>query len=613
MYRYLLLSLILLGMIEVKAQRVERVEPRCWWTGMKLPLQLMLHGERLKGASVRSLDEGLEVTAVHEAESPNYLFVDVSIDPEAPEGNYRLAVTANDRPVVVTYPVYRRRPGSAQRKSFSSADLIYLLMPDRFADGDPATNNTPNTIEKVNRSNPHGRHGGDIQGIIDHLNYIHGLGATAIWPTPLTLDNEPEYSYHGYACCDYYLIDPRFGTNELYREMVRRAHRLGLKIILDAVPNHCGSNHWWMKDLPFRDWIHQHPRYTQTSGLFYTNSDPHAAQVDIAACVDGWFDRMMPDMNLGNPYVLQYMKQMAVWWVEWADLDGIRVDTYPYNRKEEIARWTEAIREEYPHLNLVGECWISSPSLVAYWEGGQDNRDGYDSHLPSVMDFPLQQAIVDGIRPDSVGWGEGLTKIYYTLAHDLVYVRPNTMFFFGDNHDTNRLAYLLGHDYRKVKMALTLLATMRGVPQLYYGTELMFTGDPAEGHGGERIDFPGGWKGDFPNLFNPAERDQTQREVFDHARKLFNWRKTATVVHDGRMMHYNPLHNLYVYFRYTDGEAVMTVLNASHDEQSIDWPRFRERTAGFSGGTEILSDREIRVGEELKVPPVSSLVIHLKK
>ena len=325
------------------AQEGLRVEPPCWWTGMETPLTLMLHAPGLSGAGVSVASDGITVKAVHYAESPNYLFVDLEIADNLTPGEYTFTINYPDgRTGTFAYSIGKRREGSRERVGFGPSDVVYLLMPDRFANGDKKNDSSPLTAEKGNRKLPGGRHGGDLQGIMDHLDYLADLGITAIWPTPITLDNEPAYSYHGYACADYYQIDPRYGSNELYRSLVAAAHEKGIKFIQDIVPNHSGTAHWWYNDLPFQDWIHQHPTFTRSNYAMSGHSDPHAARTDLDACVTGWFDTSMPDMNLGNPYCLQYYIQLAVWWIEYADLDGIRVDTYPYTRKEDISAWTAA-------------------------------------------------------------------------------------------------------------------------------------------------------------------------------------------------------------------------------------------------------------------------------
>ena len=366
--------------------RVERVEPLSWWTGMKTPLQLLVRGENISSCNVRMEGgKGVSASAVHKADSPNYLFVDVEISQNAAPGTYWIVFDNGSEIFKYPYEIAARCEGSAERKSFTTGDMIYLIMPDRFANGDPTNDATEDTAEKPARDEFFGRHGGDIQGIMDHLGYIADLGATAIWNTPLLLDNEPEGSYHGYACADYYHIDPRFGSNELYRDFVGKAHENGLKVIMDIVTNHCGTAHWWMDDLPFKDWIHVFPEYTGTNVCFSTNMDPNASRYDLNLQESGWFVPSMPDMNLDNPFVLKYFQQWAIWWIEYAGLDGFRVDTYPYNEKGPMSRWCAAVLQEYPDFNIVGECWTSSIPQLAYWQGGNANKDGFDSHLPTFL------------------------------------------------------------------------------------------------------------------------------------------------------------------------------------------------------------------------------------
>jgi glycosidase len=493
--------------------------------------------------------------------------------------------------------------------------MIYLLMPDRFANGNPANDSHKDAAEEANRKSPYGRHGGDIQGVINHLDYIRELGATAVWPTPLLFDNEPSASYHGYACADYYRIDPRFGSNDLYRAMVAEAHRQGIKWIMDMVPNHCGAAHWWMSDLPFASWVNRFPAYTQSNYQMATQSDPHASAYDSNLCTRGWFDRPMPDMNLANPFVQQYLSQMAIWWVEYADLDGLRVDTYPYSDKQGIAAWTKSIMDEYPHLNIVGEAWLSMPAFIAYWQADVGNRDGYNSNLPSVMDFSLQDNLIKALSQDSLpAWDEGMIKVYTSIAQDFVYANPNNLLIFAENHDTNRLAWLLKGKKEKHKMVMALLATMRGIPQLYYGSEWMMQNKAKQGHGEERLDMPGGWPGDRRSVFEESGRTQEENDVFSYAKKLFTWRKTATVIHDGKLMQLVPIdNNCYVYFRYTATEMVMVVINNCSEAKTISWPRFAEMTDGYAQGEEVVSARTVTVGEPWDVAPQTAQVVHFRK
>ena len=591
---------------------VERVEPLSWWVGMNTPLQLMIHGEDVGSYDAEFVGaRGVEVEATHKADSPNYLFVDVSIDPSVEAGDYKLRLTKKGAKAInINYTINSRRDGSADRESFSSKDAMFLLMPDRFANGDPTNDSTPDTQESVNRADHHGRHGGDIQGVIDHLDYIQDLGMTALWSTPMLLDDEPKYSYHGYATSDYYKIDPRYGTNDLYFEMVREAHKRDIKVVMDVVTNHCGVAHWWMKDLPFKDWVH--PQRV-TNGNFTTVSDPNSSQFDKDGCNLGWFDTPMPDLAIENPYLLQYFKQLFVWWIEAADLDGLRVDTFPYNTLEPMAEWVTSIRSEYPNINIVGECWSSSPAIVSYWDGGAQNRDGYNSNLPSVMDFPLQEAIAYGLPNANPSWGEGMMKVYNSLMHDFLYEDPRTLMIFLDNHDIERFADLVNGDPKLMNLGITMLATMRGVPQFYYGTEFMLRSkDRTQGHGSARVDTPGGWDGDPINLFEAKDRTKSQQSVHGHTSKLFNWRKSSDVIHTGKTTHFIPKDNCYVYFRHNDSSAVMVIINASQNEQSIEWSDYAEVLDKYRSTGRDRNKKEIESGTPLNVAPQSSMVIEFK-
>ncbi len=596
-------------------EQLTRVEPLSWWTGMQTPLQLLIAGERISDCEVRiEGGQGVRITELHRAESPNYLFADVAIDPDAMPGTYYLVFRQGDRTFKLPYEIAARRDGSAARQSFTTADLIYLLMPDRFADGNPANDSTDDTCEKADREAFFGRHGGDIQGITDHLDYIADLGATVIWPTPLLLDDDRRGSYHGYACADYYRIDPRFGTNEEYRDMVAAAHAKGLKVIMDLVPNHCGAAHWWMRDLPFADWIHQFPEYTGTNHCFAPVMDPNASQYDREQLVSGWFVPSMPDMNLDNPYVLRYFQQWAVWWAEYANLDGFRVDTYPYNEKGPMSEWCAAVRKEYPHLNIVGECWTSSIPQLAYWQGGNENKDGFDSHLPSIMDFPLQEAICRALPTDSLRWGEGMTRVYDCLSHDFVYHDLSKMMIFLGNHDTDRIGDVLRKNPQRMKLALTLLATLRGIPQIFAGDEMMFTSkDLSQGHGGLRVDFPGGWEGDEKDLFTAEGRTGTEKELFDYAQRLFRWRQSKPVIHNGRTMHFLSRDNTYAYFRYDATDAVFVFINNSRGKKQIPWSHYAEITVGLHDGRNVLTGEALMPDASTTVGPRQALVVEFKR
>ena len=596
----------------VRAAGIDRIEPPCWWVGMNTDLQLMLHGDNIAGSNV-SVDasvKGLSIGKITSTDNPNYLFVEVKVSSRLAPGTYAFnVVTTDGRQFDFDYELAKRREGSAKRTSFGPADVVYLLMPDRFANGDKKNDTVKEAAEKAAPKNLGGRHGGDIQGIINHLDDIASLGATAIWPTPLLFDNEKAYSYHGYACADYYRIDPRYGSNELYRTFVDKAHGKGLKVLMDMVPNHCGTAHWWMQDLPSQTWINYPEnlkrtgdRFIRTNASMSTQSDPHAAQVDLESCVQGWFDTTMPDMNLTDPLVRQYLVQMAVWWIEWADLDGLRVDTFPYSDKKGIAAWTKAIRDEYKNLNIVGEVWFGDVASCAYWEGVRQ-KDGYNSHLPSVMDFPLMFSTLSALNDDGTSWEPSMLRIYNSLSLDRLYDDPSDILIFLGNHDTPRLAHELGRDAAKMKLAYALLATMRGTPQLYYGDEYGLTSaDGTVGHSQERVDMPWG------------KFTRNQSDLRDYVASLFTWRKTSKAVTQGDFVHFRPDgRNVYVYFRTVKGESVMTILNAGKEDYTVDWEHFFEITAKFAQrGKNVITGERVRVDEPYVVPAGTAAILQFR-
>ena len=595
-------------------QQVTRVEPLSWWTGMKTDLQLLIQGEAISGYEVSIKGgKGVSVKEIHKADSPNYLFVDVRIDASAKPGTYYIVFTKGEESFKYPYEIAARREGSAERLSFTTKDLIYLIMPDRFVDGDESLDAVPRNMESVDKEAFFGRHGGDIAGIRSQLDYMADLGVTAIWNTPLLEDNEPASSYHGYACSDYYHIDRRFGSNEDYRSLVADCHGKGIKMIMDIVTNHCGAAHWWMADLPFEDWIHVWPEYTHSNCAFSAQNDPYCSDLDKTNMEGGWFDTSMPDMNLDNPYVLQYFKQWAVWWIEYADLDGLRVDTYPYNEKYPMSEWCKSVRAEYPNLNIVGEVWTCNVPQLAYWQDGNPNRDGFNSNLPCIMDFPLQAAICQGMPRDTVHWDEGMVKIYDAVANDLYYHDMSNMMIFPGNHDTDRIADVLNHSVPRQKIVMALMATLRGIPQLFYADELMgVSRDRSQGHGGLRIDFPLDW-----------QKDPVAVEVHDYTKTLFNWRKTATAVHNGQTIHFLRRDNTYAYFRYNEDEVVFVFVNNSRRNEIIPWADYAEFTVEGAarrgaGAPALVSGQNVVTGETVdfsspvKVGPRSALVVDFR-
>ena len=615
MNKKILLPIIaLLSALTLSAKpRIDRAEPLSWWTEMNCPLTLMLQGEDLcdaqvtinqlnNGKVVKDECTGLQVTGQHNAESPNYLFVDLAVNEP---GVYRITLKKDKRTSYVDYTINTRREGSRERQGFTSADMIYLIMSDRFVDGDES-NNTLNMAEAANKENVHGRFGGDIQGIINSLDHIAQLGATAIWPTPLLEDNEAAWSYHGYACSDYYHIDPRYGSNELYCEMVEKAHEKGIKFIMDMVPNHCGGTHWWMKDLPYQNWINQFPDFTNTHNVFSANYDINASEFDRKLSNRGWFDRPMPDMNLENPDLLKYFQQWAIWWIEYANLDGLRVDTYPYIEMVPGSEWVKAIMDEYPNINIVGECWTRPTPAVAYWQSGAKNHNGFDSHLPSVMDFPLEEAIRQALESDGHGWGGGLTRLYDVLTMDYMYADVNNIMIMLGNHDMDRIADVVKDgDLRRVKLANALMATMRGIPQVFYGDEYgMKSSDRSLGHSTLRMPLPQG-----------EQVTADMQDMYDYQSQLFQWRKSEPIIHTGKTMHFMSRDNTYAFFRYTDKGAVFVFANASENERTIPTANYAEILSKYNAvGVDVLTGEQVDLSQtDIKVPGISTLIVKLNK
>ena len=613
---FFLAALLLSAQMAFSAPKIEQVEPLCWWTEMRTPLTVMFHGQDLKDAEVsvqqvaagkvvRGACHGLVPRSQHNAESPNYLFVDFGV---FQPGTYRITLKKGKKKATYDYVIGTRREGSRERKSFDASDVVYLIMSDRFVDGDPSNNSTPDTREKADKKNPNGRFGGDIQGIINSLDHIEKLGCTAIWPTPMLGDDEEAWSYHGYACSDYYHIDPRYGSNSLYAQMVQEAHKRGLKILMDMVPNHCGGSHWWMKDLPYQDWINQFPQFTNTNNCFTANYDINASKYDRNLSNRGWFDHPMPDMNLENKDLLKYFQQWAIWWIEYADLDGLRVDTYPYIEKIPGSKWLKAIREEYPGINIVGECWTRPAPAVAYWQSGTKNFDGFDSYLPTVMDFPTEEAIRQALENDGNYWGGGLTKVYDALTLDYMYADVNKLFTFLGNHDMSRIRDAVkDRDIRRVKLAYVLLATMRGIPQVLYGDEYAMISSNKENPGDHsylRMPLP-----------QEGELNAEMADMFEFQSQLFQWRKKEPVLHDGKTMHFLSRNNTYAFFRYNDQEAVFVFANASEEDREVPVSHYREILENYNPmGSDPLSGNIINLSHNgIKVPALSTIIVKLTK
>jgi glycosidase len=504
-----------------------------------------------------------------------------------------------------------RENGSSQRVGFNTADVMYLIMPDRFANGDPSNDSKPEMPEKSNRQDPNGRHGGDLKGIQDHLDYIKDNGYTAIWVNPVLENNMPNYSYHGYSTTDFYKVDPRYGTNQEYRELNNELDKRGMKLIMDMIFNHCGSEHWWMDDLPMADWINNYPEYKITTHRRTVNQDPYASEADRKAMVDGWFVPTMPDLNQRNQFMEKYLIQNSIWWIEYVGLEGIRQDTWPYPDKNMMATWTKQVLNEYPNFNIVGEEWTMNPAIVSYWQKGKINSDGYKCYLPSLMDFPLQNAVSEGLR-NQKNPNDGLLKIYESVANDFLYPDAANLVIFPDNHDMSRFYVQVGEDVNLLKMGVALFLTMRGIPQIYYGTEILMRHEGGE-HGNIRADFPGGWQGDKANALTGEGLTDQQKEMQKYVSTIQNWRKNKTVVHNGKLMHFVPENGIYVYFRYNNDEVVMVMLNKNETEKKVDTKRFSEITNGYQKGMEIIASKEISNISEIIIPAKTAMIIELQK
>jgi len=592
---------------------VQRVEPPFWWTGFKsTDLQLLVYGKNVAATTVSVDFPGLTIKRIHKVSNPNYLFIDLTVGKGTKPGIATILFKNKEKVAgKYLYEFKGRKPGSASRKSFNASDVIYLLMPDRFANGDPANDNADGYLEPVNRTLQDGRHGGDLKGIMDNLDYIHDLGATAVWINPLLENNQPTYSYHGYSTTDYYRIDPRFGTNEDYLKLSGMLHQKGMKLIMDMIFNHCGSEHWWMKDLPSADWINQWPEFTRSTYRAGSASDPYVSADDSLLFFRGWFDKTMPDLNQRNPFVRKYLIQNSIWWIEYAGLDGIRQDTHPYPFKDMMAEWGKRLAEEYPHFNVVGECWVNYPATVAYWQKDARNRDGYNSWLPSVFDFPLYDALNKSFG-EKEDWNTGIVRLYEILAQDYSYPDPSNIVTFADNHDVNRYLTTQNDDIRKLRMALAFVLTTRGIPQVFYGTELAMTTTGTDmGHGALRMDMPGGWPGDDRSAFSAKGRTEKENEMFTFTRNLLNWRKNKPVVHTGSLRHFVPKEGVYTYFRYNKQECVMVVMNNNEEAKTIDTGRYREMLDKYKTGREVITGAQIGDLSKLEIPAKGVLVVEL--
>jgi len=613
------LFLILLPLTACAAETtIDHLEPPFWWVGFEEPgLQLMIHGNDITRFTPSIDYPGVAIERVERVRSPDYLFVYLSLDKVAKPGQFDIVFSHGDEKLTHRYSLRQKDPDPAHAKGFSPADSIYLITPDRFANGDSGNDVVEGMGDHADRNKPGGRHGGDIQGIIDSLGYIESMGFTAIWLNPLLENAMPEYSYHGYSTTDFYRVDPRYGSNEQYRELVAQAREKGLGVIMDMIVNHIGSEHWWMDDLPTGDWLNFQDGFVGTSHEHIAEQDPHVSAYDYRMYSDGWFVPTMPDLNQRNALLADYLTQNALWWIEYLGLAGIRMDTYPYPDKHYMAEWTRRIMQEYPDFNIVGEEWTSNQAAVAYWQRGKVNTDGYVSWLPSLMDFPLQESMrlalmtEEGSRLDD-GSQAGLMRLYLALANDFVYADPGALVTFPDNHDMSRIFTQVGEDQDLYKMALAYVLTTRGVPQIYYGTEILMGNPGTTDHGVIRSDFPGGWAGDEKNAFTGSGLSADEKNAQAFVRKLLTWRRDKTVIHSGKLTHFRPENGTYVYFRHDDSDSVMVVLNKNETAVDLELARFAERLNGFSSVTDVISGQTMELGKTLGLLPRSVQVFELR-
>ncbi|MGH1516308.1 glycoside hydrolase family 13 protein [Chryseobacterium sp. JK1] len=598
---------------------LERVEPAFWWKGMKNPeLQILVYGKGIANNEV-TLSDGIKIKDIQKVENPNYLFITVNTN-EINVPKFTINIK-KDKKNLGSYPyeLKQRTPESANRESYTSKDVMYLIMPDRFANGDEKNDSRPELTEKADRSLPNGRHGGDLKGIINNIDYIQKLGATTVWLTPVNEDNEKVYSYHGYAQTDLYKIDGRYGTNEDYKTLSQELNKRNMKLVMDYVTNHWGISHWMMKDLPTKDWIHWfsdgEKGFKRSNYKITSQFDTNASEIDKKYALDGWFDTTMPDINQKNPLVLKYLTQNAIWWIEYAELGGFRVDTYPYNDKEAMAKWAKAITDEYPKFNIVGETWLSTAGHISAWQKNSKTGEaaGYNSNLPSVMDFVLFSEMPKAFN-EKESWNTGINRIYDSFTSDFLYPDVNNLLVFFENHDTERWNEIFKADPKAYKLGLTLISTVRGIPQIYYGSEIGMRGDKQKGGDADiRRDFPGGWKSDPQNAFNISSQTVEQKEFFQFTQKLLNWRKGKEVIHTGKTKNFVPQNGVFTYFRYNDKESVMVMINNNEKDQTLDLKYFEESLHNFTKGKDVISGKEFTLQNNITIPAKTSLIIELEK
>lgn len=562
-----------------RAMEIKKVAPSFWWAGMKNPeLQILLYGEDLALSDVSVSGEGIYLKEVVRQENPNYLLLYLDLS-EAKGQTFQILLKNGKKKLQVPYELKSRMQRGEDVKGFTSEDVLYLIMPDRFANGNSNNDVVDEMREKkVDRTDSFARHGGDIQGISNHLDCIADLGVTAIWLNPTQENDMESGSYHGYAITDYYQIDKRFGSNEDFCALVEKAHEKNLKVVMDMIFNHCGSENYLFRDKPSKDWFNYRSNYVQTSFKTASVMDIHASAFEKKIATDGWFTSVMPDFNQRNRHVARYLIQSSIWWIEYAGINGIRQDTHPYADFDFMSQWCKEVLDEYPYFNIVGETWLNSNVLVSYWQKDSKLAAPQNSNLPTVMDFPLQALMNQAFDEETGEWGGGLYKLYDYQTQDLVYANPMNLLTFLDNHDTSRFAQTdeMAKNLKRYKQAMVFLLTTRGIPQIYYGTEILMTGDKGKGDGDLRKDFPGGWQGDTRNCFVENGRTALENEAFEFTRQLLNWRKGNQVIGKGNLKHYSIQNGVYVYQREFNGKSVVVIMNGTDDSKELDLTPYQE-------------------------------------
>jgi len=611
-YKTAILSLFLFLMIGVAY--AQKVEPPHWWIGFKNnKLQLLFHHQNINKYKASIDYPGVNLVKQYKAESKNYLFLDLVISETTKPGRFEILFKSKNEKLTYQYQLKERTKKPEDYKGFNSSDVVYLITPDRFTNGDPSNDSVKEMKElEVDRSHGYKRHGGDIKGIINHLDYLDEMGFTTVWPTPLLTNDMYQGSYHGYAITDYYKVDPRFGDMDDYKKLSSELKKRNMKLVMDMVANHCGLEHWWMKDLPFKDWVNYQEHYEKNRRNWNSevvkhsnhkrtvNQDLYASKIDKEGMVDGWFVDTMPDLNQRNPFMATYIIQNSIWWIETLDLGGIRQDTYPYPDKNFMANWAGAIMTEYPNFSIVGEEWSYNPLLISYWQQGMKNKDGYISNLKSTMDFALTKGIVDGLN-EKESWDKGLVKIYEGLANDFIYPSPKDLMIFPDNHDKSRIFTELKGDVAKTKMAMALILSLPRIPQVYYGTEILLDDfDKPGDHGLIRTDFPGGWSGDKVNAFTGKNLTKDQKEMQQFLKTVVNFRKNSKAIHQGKTIHFAPKEGVYVLTRWFQKEGVIVMINKS-DKTSIDTDRFDELGLKGKSLKNLLTGKLIKWGKDISI------------